>query len=222
MDTDINALVGNDVTSSQPDQSLRKRLNRMFSRYDYVGIQNPLKAPFVWAVALEQNEIVGMSPADQVNEESWSRKEGSTFLPGDSVTRNQQRITKITLQPGEKRMLPGEAAYVIAPRLFNALVREKYGTTKAGLARFRNPTVQGELIQQIVVGPVINNIGQAMQTYVNKEMGKIEGFTDVQTRPKGFRDPEVIAKARATREANKAAKTQGPQSGDPGTQSVSQ
>lgn len=192
--------------SQAPDQSLRKKLNGMFTRYNYVGVKNPLKKPFVWAVALEQNEVLGMSPADPMNEEQMAQKAGGTFLPGDSVTRNQQRITRVTLQPGEKKMITGEAAYVIVHRLFTALVREKYGTSKSGLAKLRNPSIQGELLKEIVVGPVIDNVGQAVQTYVNKEMEKIEGFTDVQTKPTGFNDPAVLAKAKATREANKAAK----------------
>lgn len=194
--------------SQAPDQSLRKMLNKMFSRYDYVGVQNPLKKSFTWFVALEQNEIVGMSPADPMNEERMAQQQGGSFLPGDAATRTQQRVTKITLEPGEKRMLAGEAAYVIAPRLFSALVREKYGTEKVGLARLRNPSTQKELLPLIVPGPVVNNVGQAVQTYVNEQMGKIEGFTDVQTKPKGFSDPSVLEKARATREANKAARTQ--------------
>lgn len=198
-----------DVQQSQaPDGSLRKKLNGMFTRYDYVGVQNPLKVPFVWAVALEQNEILGMNQADPMNEEQMARKAGGTFLPGDSVTRSQQRITRVTLQPGEKKMIIGEAAYVVAPRLFSALVREKYGANKVGLARLRNPTTQNELLPLIIAGPVINNVAQAMQTYVNNEMSKIEGFTDVQTKPSGFNNPDVQAKARATREANKAAKTE--------------
>lgn len=200
-----NAMIGE---SQAPDQSLRKTLNKMFSRYDYVGVTNPLKEKFVWAVALEQNEIIGMSPADPMDEGKMAQSQGGSFLPGDGPTRNQQRITKFTLEPGEKKMLPGEAAYVIAPRLFSALVRQKYGTTKAGLARLRNPTTHRELLPGIITGPVVNNVGQAVQTYVNEQMGKIEGFTDVQTKPKGFNDPAVLEKARATREANKAARTQ--------------
>lgn len=190
-----------------PDKDLRVKLNGMFSRYDYVGVKNPLKIPFSWAVALEQNEILGMSPADPMNEERMAQSAGGSFLPGDSVTKNQQKVTRVVLQPGEKKMIPGEAAYVVVPRLFNALVREKYGTTKSGLAKLRNPSIQNLHIPSIVEGPVVNNIGQAMQTYVNAEMKKVEGFTDVQTQaPKGFSNPEVLAKARATREANKAAK----------------
>lgn len=194
--------------SQAPDQSFRKMLNKMFSRYDYVGVTNPLKKQFTWAVALEQNEIIGMSPADPMNEERMAQQQGGSFLPGDAPTRAQQRITKFTLESKERRMIPGEAAYVIAQRLFNALVREKYGTNKAALARLRNPNTQTELLPLIVTGPVVNNVGQAVQTYVNEQMGKIEGFTDIQTKPKGFNDPEVLAKARATREANKAAKAQ--------------
>ena len=194
--------------SQAPDQSFRKMLNKMFKRYDYVGVTNPLKTTFVWAVALEENEIIGMNPADPTDEGKMAQSNNGTFLPYDGATRSQSRITKYTLEPGEKRMVPGEAAYVLAHRLFSALVREKYGTNKAGLARLRNPSVQKELLPLIVSGPIVDNIGQAVQTYVNEKMAKIEGFTDVQTKPKGFNDPEVLAKARATREANKAARAQ--------------
>lgn len=201
-----------------PDQSLRKTLNKMFSRYDYVGVSNPLKGQFTWVVALEQNEIIGMSQADPMDEGKMAQSQGGTFLPGDGATRVQQRVTKVVLKPGEKRMIPGEAAYVVVPRLFNALVRQKYGTDKPALARLRNPSTQKELLPSIVTGPVVNNVGQAVQTYVNEQMGKIEGFTDVQAKPKGFNDPAILEKAKATREANKAARTQ---QGNNGTSSVS-
>lgn len=202
-----NAMVGD---NQAPDQSLRKKLNGMFSRYNYVGVKNPLKKPFLWAVALEQNEVLGMSPADTMNEERMAQSKGGSFLPGDSVTRGQQKITRISLEPGEKKMITGEAAYVIVPRIFSALVRERYGTTKSALAKLRNPSIQAVLVKEIVTGPVIDNIGQAVQTFVNKEMEKQidSGFSDVQTKPSGFSDPAVLAKAKATREANKAAKAQ--------------
>lgn len=195
-----------EVISQAPDQSLRKKLNGMFSRYDYVGVTNPLKKQFVWAVALEQNEILGMSPADGMNEAQMARNAGGTFLPGDSLERTKTKITRVVLESNEKRMIIGEAAYVVVPRLFSALVREKYGNNKAALAKLRSPSIQAELIPQIVSGPIVNNVGEAMQTYVNEKMSKIEGFTDVQTKPTGFSDPAVLAKAKATREANKAAK----------------
>ncbi len=199
-----------ELLSQAPDQSLRVKLNGMFSRYDYVGVKNPLKTPFTWAVALEQNEIVGMAPSDGMNEAQMAKNNGGSFLPGDSVTRGRSKITRVVLEPGQKRMVIGEAAYVVVPRLFSALVREKYGTSKAGLAKLRNPSIQAELIGQIVEGPIVNNVGDAMQTYVNEKMEKIEGFTDVQVNPPkatGFSDPAVLAKAKATREANKAAQT---------------
>jgi len=178
-----------------PDQSLRQKLNKMFSRYDYVGVKNPLKVPFTWRVALEQNEILGMSPADPMNEERMAQTSGGTFLPGDSVTKAQQKITQITLEPGEKKMIIGEAAYVVAPRLFNALCREKFGTSKSGLSRLRNPTTQNELIPFIIEGPIINNVGQAMQTFVNNKMTEIEGFTDVQTNPPAGKGANYTPKA---------------------------
>ncbi len=172
---------------------------------------NPLKQEFSWPVALEQNEIVGVNPADPMNEERMAQNTEGTFLPGDSTTRQQTKRVIVKLAPGERRMIIGEAAYVTVPRIFNALVREKYGTTKAGLARLRNPATQKELLKEIVVGPVINNVADAMQTYVNDKMKDIEGFSDVQVappKPRGFSNPEVLAKAQATRNANKAAKTQ--------------
>jgi len=193
--------------STRPDQSVREKLNGMFSRYDYVGVKNILKTEFRWKVALEQNEVVGTAPGDPMNEERMAQTPQGTFLPGDSVTRHQQRVTEYVLKPGEKKMIIGEAAYVIVPRLFNAYCRETFGTSKAGLARLRNPSTQQEIIPTIVDGPIINNIGDAMQTFVNDQMTKIEGFTDVQPEaPKGFANPEIAAKARATREANKATK----------------
>lgn len=191
---------------NQQDQSIRQKLDKMFTRYDYVGIKNILKEPFEWSVALEQNEIIGMSPQDPMNEERMAQNSRGTFLPGDSVTRGQQKITKYTLKPGEKKMIVGEAAYVIAPRIFNAHIRQEHGNSKASLAKLRNPFIQDEIIPTIVVGPIINNVGQAMQTFVNDEMEKIEGFTDVQTKPKGFSNPEVLAKAQETRRANQATK----------------
>lgn len=197
-----------DIESQAPDQSLRKTLNGKFSRYDYVGIKNPLKRQFIWAVALEQNEVLGMSPADGMNEAQMARQSGGTFLPGDSVERGKTKITRVVLEPGEKKMVIGEAAYVVIPRMFSALVREKYGNDKSALAKLRSPSIQRELIPLIMDGPVVNNVGEAMNTFVNEKMSKIEGFTDVQVKPQtGFNNPEVLAKAKATREANKAAKT---------------
>jgi len=192
--------------SSRPDQSIREKLNTMFSRYDYVGVRNILKDEFTWQVALEQNEIVGTSPSDPMDESKMAQNPQGTFLPGDSVTRNQQRVTKYTLKPGEKKMIIGEAAYVIIPRLFNAYCRETFGTSKAGLARLRNPSTQDEILPKLLAGPVINNIGDAMQTFVNDKMNQLETFTDIQPEaPKGFANPEIAAKAKATRDANRQA-----------------
>lgn len=198
----------NAVGDQTPDQSLRKKLNGMFSRYNYVGVTNPLKKQFMWAVALEQNEVMGMAQADGMNEERMASSKSGTFLPGDSPTRNQQKITRITIESGQKKMITGEAAYVIVPRIYSAYIREKFGTTKTALAKLRNPTVQAQILKEIVTGPIIDNIGQAVETYVNNEMKRIEGFSDVQTKPTGFNDPAVLAKAKATREANKARQTQ--------------
>ena len=185
--------------SQAPDGSLRKKLDGMFDRHNYVGVKNPLDKTFMWAVALEQNEIVGMAQTDGMNEQRMAESGSGTFLPGDAATRTN-RITKVELEKGETKMLTGEAAYVIVPRLFSALVRQKYGTDKNGLARLKNPTTQRDLLKEIVVGPIINNVGEAMQTYVNKELqSKINGFTDVQTKP------STVAKATSdTAKATKA------------------
>lgn len=192
-----------DEFNTAPDQSIRVKLNTMFSRYNYVGIRNILKTPLEQTVALEQNEMLGMSPGDAMNEERMAQSQGGTFLPGDGATRHLTKITKYIMQPGEKKMVIGEAAYVLVARIFNAYVREKYGTDKAALAKLRSPSIQAEFIPKIVEGPIINNVGEAMQTYVNEKMTELEGFTDVQVKPKGFADPEVRAKAQATRDANK-------------------
>ena len=190
------------------DRSVREKLNGMFSRYDYVGVVNILKVPFEWSVALEQNELLGSSPTDGMNEQRMASSQSGSFLPGDSITKVQQKITKFTLQPGEKRMIIGEAAYVIVPRIFNAHIREQFGSTKSSLAKLRNPAVHDEIIPKIAVGPIINNVADAMQTYVNNEVEKIENFTDIQTKPKGFSDPAVLAKAQETRRVNQAKKAQ--------------
>lgn len=194
--------------NSQPDQSVRQKLNGMFTRYDWVAIKNVLKQDFSWPVALEQNEIVNMNASDGMNEERMSQTASGKFMPLDGVTRQQSKIVEVKLKAGEKRMIIGEAAYVVAPRIFNALVRERFGTDKAGLAKLRNPSIQAELLKEIVVGPVVSNVAAAMETYVNQKMGEIQdGFSDVQVEPKkGFSDPAVLAKAQATREANKAAR----------------
>jgi hypothetical protein len=167
------------------DQSIRERLNKTFSRYDYVGITNPLDEEFTWTVGLERNEITNMSQADPMNEERMAQTSRGSFLPGEGIMHNQTKVTRYTLKPGEKRMMIGEAAYVIVPRLYNALCRKTYGTSKSGLAHLRNPNTQSKHIKEIVTGPVIDNVSDAMQTFVNDKMSEIEngGFTDVQTAP---------------------------------------
>lgn len=183
----------------------------MFSRYDYVGIKNILNKDFEWLVALEQNEILGMSPADNMNEESMAQRVGGQFLPGDSVVKSTSRVTKVVIKKDEKKMIIGEGAYVVVQKIFNAYIREKYGNNKAALAKLRNPHIQDQIVPMIVPGPIINNVGQAMQTFVNGQMEKIDNFTDVQTQPnevKGFKNPATLEKAKATREANKAKKAE--------------
>ncbi len=195
-----------DDYDSSPDQSIRMKLNKTFTRYNYVGVKNILKTPLEQTVALEQNEMLGMSQGDPMNEERMAQTASGTFLPGDGATRNLSKITKYIIAPGQKKMVIGEAAYVLVERIYNAYIREKYGIDKAALAKLRSPSVQAEIIPLIVEGPIINNVGQAMETFVNTQMDKLEGFTDVQTEPsklKGFANPEVLAKAKATREANR-------------------
>jgi hypothetical protein len=197
----------------EKDRSIREQLNKLFSRYHWIGVKNPLNEDFSWPVALEENEILSMSGADPMDEGRMAQTGGSTFLPGDSTLKQQSKRIVVTIKSGQTRMIIGEAAYVVVPRIFNALVRSKYGASKSGLARLRNPSTQKELLKEIVVGPVINNVGDAIQTFVNKEMEKIEGFSDVQVNSdepklKGFSDPAVLAKAQATRNARKAAEAQ--------------
>lgn len=190
--------------SVAPDQSIRSKLNKMFNRYNWVGVRNVLDADFSWPVALEENEIVDFSPGDPMNEERMALSKSGSFSPGDGPTRHNSKRVMVNIKKGEKRMIMGEAAYVVVPRIYSALVRTRFGSSKAGLARLRNPQTQAELLKEIVVGPVINNVGEAMQTYVNDKMRDIEGFSDVQVAPlKGFSNPEVLAKAQATKDANK-------------------
>jgi len=197
------------VEASAPDKSIRQTLDKMFSRYDYVAVKNILTKDFEWLVALEQNEILGMSPADSMNEESMAQRVGGQFLPGDSVTKATSRVTKVVIKSGEKKMIIGEGAYVVVGKIFNAYIREKYGNDKAALAKLRNPHIHSQVIPLILPGPIINNVGQAMQTFVNGQMEKLDNFTDVQTtEAKGFSNPAVLAKAKATREANKARKAE--------------
>src|SRR5690606_27956580 len=130
--------------STTPDQSIRKTLNQMFTRYDWVGVYNPLNTDFKWRVALEQNEIMDFHGAEPMNEERMAQTNSGTFLPSDSPVKQQSKLIQVEIKVGEKRMILGEAAYVVVPRIFNALVRKRYGTTKAGLAKLRNPSIQRE------------------------------------------------------------------------------
>lgn len=185
------------IQEQTPDQSVRKLLNKMFTRVDYVGVKNITKKPFVWVVALEQNEFVNLQQNDPMQEDKMAAQGGGTFLPNEAVTRNQQRVTKYELKPGEKKMIIGEAAYVIAQQIFNKAVREKYTSSKAGLARLRNPVTQKELLGKIIEGPIINNVGDAMNTYVNDKMNDIENakFSDVQTAPPAGQGQNYTPKA---------------------------
>ena len=194
-----------EIQPQSPDKSIREYLNTLFNRYNYVGVANPLKRDFTWQVALEQNEIVTMNSADTINEERMAQNTQGTFMPGDGAMRLQQKLVAVKIKSNEKRMIIGEAAYVVIPRIFNAYVREKYGTSKQALAKLNNPVVQRELLKDILVGPKIDNVGGAIETYVNESMDKIENFTDVQVKPRG----------------RKKADAQGTQSEDSGTDTVS-
>lgn len=179
----------------QQEQSLRARLNTMFSRWNYVGIKNILKTPFEWKVALEQNELLGMTQGGMREKEMLENVSG-TFLPGDAaVTRQKTRVVPYSLQPGEKKMVLGEAAYILVDKIFRAYIKEKYVPTpepgalptpmdaqlrKAGLAKLRNPAEQDKILKLIIVGPIVKNVESAVETFVQGQMDTIEGFTDVQ------------------------------------------
>lgn len=163
------------------EKSLRKRLDETFSRYNYVGIKNPGKEKFEWTVALEQNEILNMSPADSMSEDQMARKGGGSFLPGDGATKERTRLVSYVLAPGEKKMVPGEAAYVLIPRLIHTCIREKYGSDKAGLSKLSVPTYQDEFLNQILVGPIVRNVGDVLNEFSSKIDSKIQdGFTGVE------------------------------------------
>jgi hypothetical protein len=189
---------------NEQEQSLRERLNKMFTRWNYVGVRNILSVPFEWKVALEQNELIGMSPGG-MNEDEMLKQKGGAFLPSDAVVRGKTKVVPYTLQPGEKKMIIGEAAYVIIDKIFRMYVKEKYvpaadpqtpPTTfeaqrrKAGLAKLRNPLEQDRILKMILVGPIINNVEAAVQTFAQEQMNKLEGFTDVQTSPSELDKPE--------------------------------
>lgn len=180
----------------EQEQSIRQKLNKLFSRYHYVGIKNITKEPFKWTVALEQHEILNMGEADSLNEESMAKKKSGTFLPGDGVTKQNQKIVNFELQPGEKKMIPGEAAYVLIEKLYNAAMREKYGSGKEGLSKMRVPTYHDEMIPKIVCGPIVKNVGEVLNTMLTDTLDKIEdGFSDVQTHPpevRRGRPPKVL------------------------------
>lgn len=161
------------------DKSLRERLNEMFSRFNYVGICNITSKQFTWQVALEQNEILNMGPADQMSEEEMSRNKGGSFLPGDGVTKKQSKVVEYVLEAGEKKMVPGEAAYVLIDKIYRAAIREKYGNGKAGLSKLSVPGYQDEMLPKIIVGPIIKNVGQVLNDFVGKMQDNLEGFTNV-------------------------------------------
>jgi hypothetical protein len=166
----------------ETDKSLRQRLNETFNRYHYVGIKNVLETPFVWTVALEQHEILNMNPADSISEDQMAKGKGGAFLPGDAATKQQQRVVSYKLAPGEKKMVPGEAAYVLVTRLYRAAMREKYGSDKAGLSKLGVPSYMDEMLPKIIVGPIVKNVSEVLNDFVGSLDERIadSGFTDVQ------------------------------------------
>lgn len=163
------------------EKSLREELNGKFNRYHFVGIKNITKEPFIWSVALEENEILDMSPADNLNEQQMIQKGGSAFLPGDGATKRPGKLVEYTLQPGERKMVPGEAAYVLIPRLIHFALREKYGAGKSAIAKFAQPVAREEMLSQILVGPIVRNVAQVMNEVANQLQNSItdDGFLDV-------------------------------------------
>lgn len=173
------------------DKSLRERLNEMFSRYNYVGICNVTAKTFKWTVALEQNEILNMGPSDQMSEEEMTRKGGDSFLPMDGVMKKQSKVVEYVLEPGEKKMVPGEAAYVLVDKLYKAAIAEKYGEGKEGLSKIVVPSYQDEIIPDIVCGPIIKNVGQVLNDFVGNLQENLEGFSNVEVAEKKNDKPET-------------------------------
>lgn len=157
------------------EKSLRERLDETFSRYHYVGIKNILNKTFTWTVALEQHEILNMSPADSLSEEQMANRKGGAFLPGDAATKQQQKVVTYSFSPREKKMVPGEAAYVLVDRLYRAAIREKYGNDKSALAKLSIPSYMDEMLPQIIVGPIIKNVGEVLNDFATSLDEKING-----------------------------------------------
>lgn len=162
------------------EKSIRERLNEMFTRYNYVGICNITSQPFKWTVALEQNEILNMGPADHMSEDEMSRKTSGSFLPTEGVMRQKQKVVEYSLEPGEKKIVPGEAAYVLIDKIFRFAIREKYGSDKSGLSKLVVPKYQDEMLPKIIVGPVVKNVGQVLNDFIGNMQDNIEGFSSVQ------------------------------------------
>ncbi len=165
------------------DKSLRARLNETFNRYNYVGIKNPLKEEFKWPVALEQNEILNAMPGESPTNEDMARKGGGSFLPSDGITREKTRLIEYVIAPGERKMVPGESAYVLVPRLVSKYIRAKYGSGKAGLSKMQVPFYQDEALKEILVGPIVNNVAQVINEFASQLDSKIEdGFSSVEAK----------------------------------------
>lgn len=164
------------------EQSLRQKLNSMFNRYHFVGIKNITKEQFKWTVALEQNEILDMAEADSLSEQQMAKQGGGSFLPGDAATKRPGKLVEYSLAPGEKKMIPGEAAFVLIPRLINFSIREKYGSDKQGLSKFSIPSFRDEMLDQILVGPIVRDVAEVMNEVVGKLQSNItqDGFNAVE------------------------------------------
>jgi hypothetical protein len=171
------------------EKSIRATLDQMFSRFHYVGIQNILDTDFEWTVALEKNAIIGTSEADSTSDANMAARVGGSFTAKPIPTTGKTRITRITIKKGQRRMLSGEAAYVIVPRLFTAYVREKYVTpyqgqpirVKAGLAKLRSPSVQKEVLSKILIGPIVKDVEEAMELFVSEKLQDMDKLVEVKT-----------------------------------------
>lgn len=164
------------------EKTLRKRLNETFSRYHIIGIKNPTKETFKWTVALDRNEILNMAPTDNLSEDRMAREGEGSFLPLDGTTKQYTRLVEYTLAPDEKKMVPGEAAYVLIPRLISKGIREKYGSGKVGLSKLNVPSFQDEFLNKIIVGPIVKDVEEVMNEFSSQIESKLEGFNDVKAK----------------------------------------
>lgn len=178
----------------QEDKTIRERLNGMFSRYSFVGIRNITKQPFSWTVALEQYEIVKMSPGDDMDEAMMARRKSGSFLPGESTpTREGTKVVRYDLAPGERKLVAGEAAYVLVDKIFTAKILEEFGNGREGYGKLRVPMYIDKYLPLIIPGPIVNNVADALQGVLEKSIDKLNstdlaqqlndtGFTDIQAK----------------------------------------